>query len=121
MGYGGQPLAPITRTLGPLTITAVVRRTNGGTRTVSATAMGDRVSGLRSECWTAPTDAFPPIGATCDATRTPDNDVYIVVVGETTNNSEFTVGGRQPLGMSRYGFRGPDLLTASAVRPGASS
>ena len=87
----GLTLFGIPQTVGPLTITAVVRRTNGETRTISATAMGDRVSGLRSECWTVPTDAFPPNGAACGATRTPGNDVYIVVIGETTNNGEFAV------------------------------
>jgi hypothetical protein len=89
---GGFRLLGIPRGVGPITVTVHVE----GDHTLSATAMGDRVTGLRSECWTAPTGVFPPVGAPCGTTRSPNTDVYIVPIAQTINHGDFPI---QPGGL----------------------
>jgi hypothetical protein len=76
--------------VGPITVTVVVSAgPRFGDHTLTATAVGDRVSGLRTECWTAAADVFPPLGAPCGTTRVPGNNIYIVPIAQTINHGEF--------------------------------
>jgi hypothetical protein len=120
-GFAGIPFGG-----GPITITAVVTNTRTGDRTLTATTVGDRVSGLRTECWTATPDptVFPPLGTPCGATRAPGDVVYIVPIAQTVEHGDFPVEdvGEDPVqtttGQTIQGhyFRRLEVTPASLLR-----